>query len=188
MKFIKCTAKEKRGPIPRHSLTLFKLFPHSLSSSTLWSCSSKRYSCTYSICATYFFFVNSNLQRVPTICKRPTSPMVRGIPLLIRTIQPDQFTIPKWCAWQWWVSVKILRKVQYFIFKTTGLTVTCDMEIAQKSADEERGKKRCPFALTSQTKREVQPPDCWIVQFRLLRKHFKWLLLFPLILQVNFKL
>ena len=35
------------------------------------------------------------------------------------------------------------------------------------------GKKRCPFALISQTKREERPPDCRIVQFRLLRKHFK---------------
>ena len=32
-----------------------------------------------------------------------TSPVIRRIPLLIRTI-----LIPEWCAWQWWVLAKTL--------------------------------------------------------------------------------
>ena len=46
-----------------------------------------------------------------------TSPLMRRIPLLIRTIQPDQF-ISKWFARLWWVLVKISRN-EYFIFNMT---------------------------------------------------------------------
>ena len=44
-----------------------------------------------------------------------TSPVIRRIPLLIRTIQPDQI-IRKWHARQWWVLVKSLEGRLLFHF------------------------------------------------------------------------